>query len=54
VQIGERVVYVLHGAGAGVVKERVAQALRKSGYVASFRRGEPHEGGDAVTVALLA
>jgi DNA mismatch repair protein MutS2 len=46
--------YVLHGAGAGVVKERLTQTLRKSAYVASFRKGEPHEGGDAVTVALLA
>jgi DNA mismatch repair protein MutS2 len=43
----------LHGHGTGALKEALRAHLRASPYVASFRPGETHEGGDAVTLVAL-
>jgi DNA mismatch repair protein MutS2 len=44
---------VLHGHGTGALKQALRDHLSASPYVASFRPGERHEGGDAVTVVRL-
>jgi DNA mismatch repair protein MutS2 len=44
---------ILHGHGTGALKQALRSHLEASPYVASFRRGENHEGGDAVTVVAL-
>jgi DNA mismatch repair protein MutS2 len=49
-----REVVVVHGHGTGALKQAVREELDSSPYVASFRRGEAHEGGDGVTLVTLA
>ena len=44
---------ILHGHGTGALKQALREHLARSPYVGSFRAGEMHEGGDAVTVVLL-
>jgi DNA mismatch repair protein MutS2 len=44
---------ILHGHGTGALKQALRSHLSASPYVASFRRGEMHEGGDAVTIVAL-
>ncbi len=44
---------VLHGHGSGALKQALREHLGASPYVAAFRPGEAHEGGDAVTVITL-
>jgi DNA mismatch repair protein MutS2 len=44
---------VLHGHGTGALKQALRDHLGASPYVAAFRPGEAHEGGDAVTVISL-
>jgi DNA mismatch repair protein MutS2 len=44
---------VLHGHGTGALKQALREHLGASPYVATFRPGEGHEGGDAVTVVVL-
>jgi DNA mismatch repair protein MutS2 len=44
---------ILHGHGTGALKEALRDHLASSPYVASFRPGERHEGGDAVTAVRL-
>ncbi len=44
---------ILHGHGTGALKLALRDHLSASPYVGSFRGGERHEGGDAVTVVLL-
>ncbi|MBD3334163.1 MAG: endonuclease MutS2, partial [Candidatus Eisenbacteria bacterium] len=46
-------VRILHGIGRGVLMNAVSQYLRDQSYVRSFRKGEPGEGGDGVTIAFL-
>jgi len=50
--IGE--ITVVHGKGTGVLRNAVLEFARTDKHVASFRIGEPHEGGDGVTVLRLA
>jgi DNA mismatch repair protein MutS2 len=50
---GEPDCLVLHGHGTGALKQALRDHLASSPYVASCRRGEDHEGGDAVTVVSL-
>lgn len=44
---------ILHGHGTGALKQALREHLARSPYVAAFRPGEAHEGGDAVTVINL-
>jgi DNA mismatch repair protein MutS2 len=44
---------ILHGHGTGALKQALRDHLGASPYVASFRAGDRHEGGDAVTVVVL-
>ncbi len=41
---------ILHGHGTGALKDSLRTHLKASPYVGSFRRGDQHEGGDAVTI----
>jgi len=44
---------IVHGHGTGALKRSIREALETSPYVATFRGGERHEGGDGVTVVEL-
>jgi DNA mismatch repair protein MutS2 len=44
---------ILHGHGTGALKQALRDHLGASPYAASFRAGDRHEGGDAVTVVVL-
>jgi DNA mismatch repair protein MutS2 len=44
---------ILHGHGTGALKEALRVHLKGSPYVGAFRRGDPQEGGDAVTVCAF-
>ncbi len=50
---GEAECLVLHGHGTGALKEALREHLLGSPYVAAFRPGDRHEGGDAVTVVTF-
>ena len=51
---GEPQCLILHGHGTGALKQALREALSTSPYVAEHRRGDQHEGGDAVTIVTLA
>ena len=44
---------VLHGRGTGTLREAVREYLRDHPLVASYRSGDPSEGGDGVTIISL-
>ncbi len=46
-------VTIIHGLGTGALKTAVAEFLKQHPLIASFRTGEPAEGGAGVTVAEL-
>jgi DNA mismatch repair protein MutS2 len=48
-----REVRLVHGHGSGRLRDAVRQELRRHPAVASFRPGEPNEGGNGATVATL-
>lgn len=48
-----RVCFLLHGHGAGAVKDALRHELESSPYVRYFRPGRPAEGGDGVTITWL-
>jgi DNA mismatch repair protein MutS2 len=50
---GELDCSILHGHGTGALKQALRDHLAASPYVSTFRAGERHEGGDAVTVITL-
>jgi DNA mismatch repair protein MutS2 len=50
---GEPECVILHGHGTGALKQALRDHLASSPYVGSFRAGDRHEGGDAVTVVSL-
>lgn len=50
---GIRIVRIVHGKGAGVLRSTVASFLKKDSRVSAFRLGGPGEGGDGVTIAEL-
>lgn len=50
---GEPSAIILHGHGTGALKQALRDHLSASPYVGSFRPGDRHEGGDAVTVVTL-
>ena len=41
---------IIHGKGTGVLRRAVREFLRQHPLVASYRPGEPNEGGDGVTI----
>jgi len=47
---GEADCLILHGHGTGALKQALRDHLSASPYVATFRAGDRHEGGDAATV----
>lgn len=47
---GEAECLILHGHGTGALKQALRDHLTASPYVSGFRRGDDHEGGDAVTL----
>ncbi len=47
---GESECLILHGHGTGALKQALRDHLSSSPYVGSFRAGDRHEGGDAVTL----
>jgi DNA mismatch repair protein MutS2 len=50
---GEPDCAILHGHGTGALKHALREALSASPYVGTFRPGDRHEGGDAVTVVVF-
>jgi len=46
-------VYIIHGKGKGILRENITQMVSQLSYVKSFRYGEPHEGGEGVTVVYF-
>jgi DNA mismatch repair protein MutS2 len=50
---GQATVRILHGHGTGALKKALREALQGSPYVATFRPGEAHEGGDGVTLVAM-
>lgn len=50
---GRDALFVIHGHGTGALRRVVREFLATSGYVARFRGGQPHEGGDGVSVVAL-
>jgi DNA mismatch repair protein MutS2 len=51
---GLAVVFLLHGHGSGALRDAIRGELARSRYVARFRGGAPHQGGDGVTLVWLA
>ena len=50
---GLETVSIIHGRGAGILKNGIQQMLRHHKHVKSFRKGEYKEGGDGVTIVTL-
>ena len=50
---GLQTVSIIHGRGAGILKNGLQQMLRHHKHVQSFRKGEYKEGGDGVTIVTL-
>jgi DNA mismatch repair protein MutS2 len=46
-------VSIIHGRGAGILRDGIRKMLKTHPHVAGFRRGEYNEGGDGVTVCTL-
>ena len=51
---GDDEVVLLHGHGTGALRQSLRERLRESPAVAALRPGTPEEGGEAVTVVVLA
>ncbi|MDO5441706.1 MAG: endonuclease MutS2 [Bacillota bacterium] len=50
---GKETVEVIHGRGAGILREGLGKMLKQNKNVKSIRKGEYKEGGDGVTVVTL-
>jgi DNA mismatch repair protein MutS2 len=50
---GETTAYLIHGHGTGALKTRLRAYLGESPYVSAFRGGDPHRGGDGMTIITL-
>lgn len=51
---GLRVCFLVHGHGTGAIRDALRKELKESPYVAQFRPGTQHEGGDGATIVHLA
>jgi DNA mismatch repair protein MutS2 len=51
--LGPSTIEIVHGHGTGALKKAVREALKNLPYVAEFRPGRMHEGGDGVTIVEL-
>lgn len=49
----QKMCYIIHGHGTGVLKHTIRQFLSKSPSVEATRPGQYYEGGDGVTLAWL-
>ncbi len=45
--------FIIHGHGQGILKQKIRELLMHTSIVKSIRRGKPQEGGDGVTVAIF-
>ncbi|MBQ9931343.1 MAG: endonuclease MutS2 [Firmicutes bacterium] len=50
---GLKEVSIIHGRGAGILREGLARMFKTHAHVKSFRRGHYNEGGDGVTIVTL-
>ena len=50
---GQSEIWLIHGKGTGVLRQRVQASLKKNPQVKSFRLGVYGEGEDGVTIATL-
>lgn len=50
---GLREIRIIHGIGTGTLQRAVREALGRHPQIRSFRPGEPHEGRDGATIAIL-
>jgi DNA mismatch repair protein MutS2 len=50
---GDEQALIVHGHGTGTLRQAIRDFLGRSLYVRLFRPGEPHEGGNGVTVVAL-
>lgn len=50
---GLETVTVIHGRGAGILREGLAKVLKKNKHVQSIRKGGYHEGGDGATIVTI-
>jgi DNA mismatch repair protein MutS2 len=50
---GLREVSIIHGRGAGILRDGIRRMLKTHPHVTGFRRGEYDEGGDGVTICTL-
>jgi DNA mismatch repair protein MutS2 len=46
-------VSLIHGRGAGILRDGIRRMLKTHPHVTGFRRGEYNEGGDGVTICTL-
>jgi DNA mismatch repair protein MutS2 len=46
-------VSIIHGRGAGILKEGLSRMLRRHNHVDKIRKGTYQEGGDGITIATL-
>jgi DNA mismatch repair protein MutS2 len=51
--VGLREVSIIHGRGAGILRDGIRKMLKTHPHVTGFRRGEYDEGGDGVTICKL-
>lgn len=50
---GLETVSIIHGRGAGILRDGIGKMLRHHKHVKSFRKGEYKEGGDGVTIVTM-
>ena len=50
---GRNRLILIHGVGTGALRDAFREYLAEAPYVERFAPGEPSEGGDGVTIAIL-
>lgn len=51
--LGYHEVYIIHGKGQGILRQKIRAFLVNNPYVKKIRKGKDNEGGDGVTVAIF-